>query len=81
MKDLLTFLVKNIIGSEDFSVSEEANADSISLTVSSKPEHLGLIIGKEGRTIKNLRKILSIRAVPEKKSVSINITESTKKTD
>ncbi len=73
MKDLLAFLLKNILGSEDFSIEEVVTDQTIDLRVKSQPDLLGLIIGKEGRTIKNLRKILSIKGVLEKKSVSITI--------
>ena len=32
-------------------------------------------IGKEGKTIKNIRKILSIRATQENKAVAIDVVE------
>ena len=76
MKDLLSFLIKNIIGSDDFEVSEKVDGNHINLDVVAKPDVIGLIIGREGKTIKSLRKILSVRAVREDKTVSINVTEN-----
>jgi predicted RNA-binding protein YlqC (UPF0109 family) len=75
MKDLTTFLIKNITGSEDFSVGEEREEDKITITVKANPEIIGLIIGKEGKTIKNIRKIISIKATIEKLAVNISVTE------
>lgn len=75
MIDLLKFLVSKITNSEDFEVSETPEGDKINFTVSANPSIIGLIIGKGGKTIKNIRKILSIRAVLENKSVNISVTE------
>jgi len=75
MVELLTFLIKNITGSDDFTVSENRNGRDVELTVKANPEIVGLIIGKEGKTIKNMRRILGIRASKENISVHINVTE------
>lgn len=75
MKKLLEFLVKNIIGSEDFTIEEEVNGDQSLLTIKTDPKYMGLIIGKGGKTIKNLRNILKIKAVLENKQVNINASE------
>ena len=73
MKDLLTFLIKNITGSEDFTINEIEEEGRIILNVEADANIVGLIIGKEGKTIKNLRKILSIRATKEQLGVNINV--------
>lgn len=76
MKDLVTFLVKNIIGSDDFSV-EESDADGIkTLVIQAKPEFMGLIIGKGGKTIKTIRNLLKVRATLEKSSVNLTVEEA-----
>lgn len=75
MKELLEFLIKNIAGDE-FEVKEEVLEENrINYQVTADPSIIGLIIGKMGKTIKTLRKILSIRAVLEEKSVNISVTE------
>jgi predicted RNA-binding protein YlqC (UPF0109 family) len=73
MKKLLTFLIKEITGIEDFTVNEEQIDDKINLTVVAPQETVGLIIGKEGKTIKNIRKILAIKATQENTVVSVNV--------
>ena len=57
MKDLLAFLISEITGAksaEDFTVSEDTVEGKTILNVVSKPNIIGLIIGKEGKTIKNI---------------------------
>jgi len=76
MKELLIFLIQNITGSEDFKVREAGEDSSITFEVKAKPEIIGLIIGKEGRTIKNIRRIMSIRATLEKVAVNIAVNEA-----
>lgn len=76
MKELLEYLIKNIAG-DDFSVKEEElEGGRVNFEVTANPNIIGLIIGKMGKTIKTLRKILSIRAVLENKSVNISVKES-----
>lgn len=73
MKDLLHFLIKNITGSEDFTITENEEEGARTYEVVAESGIVGLIIGKEGKTIKNLRKILSIRATKEHFGVNINV--------
>lgn len=76
MKDLLAFLISEITGAkikDDFEVSEDTVEGKTTLNVVSKPDIIGLIIGKEGKTIKNIRKIVSVKAVLENKSINISV--------
>ena len=75
MKELLTFLIKNITNSDDFNIEEESDGEKISLNVYANPSIIGLIIGKNGKTIKNLRRIVAIRGAQEKKVISINVID------
>lgn len=76
MKDLIKFLVQKITGSSDFEVEETKDEKGDVFIVQAKPEIIGLIIGKGGKTIKNLRRIASIKAVLENKALNITVTES-----
>lgn len=76
MIDLIKFLIKNITGSSDFKVEETEDEKGSLYTVHAKPEIIGLIIGKGGNTIKNIRRIASIRGVLENKSININVSEN-----
>jgi predicted RNA-binding protein YlqC (UPF0109 family) len=78
MKDLLSYIINSITGSSEFEIEElHPEPHVINFEVVAHPEIIGLIIGKEGKTIKNIRKILSIRATKEKVAVNINITPRT----
>mgnify|MGYP001580280110 CR=1 FL=1 len=77
MKKLVEFILEKITGSTDFSVNETVDGSFLTIDVTANPEIMGMIIGKEGKTIKNIRKILSIKGVLEQKSVRINVTEAT----
>jgi len=74
MKKLLSFLLTNITGSEEFEI-EITNPEEgkTTLEVMADSDIIGLIIGKEGKTIKNIRKILSIKATKEKTGVNITV--------
>ena len=75
MKDLISFLIKNITGVEDIDIEEQSEDSRINYLIHAKPEQIGLIIGKEGKTIKNLRRIVSIRATLENKVVNLAVEE------
>ncbi len=75
MKDLIRFIITKITGSEEFDVEETEDEKGSLFVVHAKPDIIGLIIGKEGKTIKNIRRIASIRAVLENKSINISVLE------
>ncbi|MBP7119304.1 KH domain-containing protein [Candidatus Woesebacteria bacterium] len=76
MKDLSLFLISNITGSNDISVAETQEEGRTIIDVTAEKSVVGLIIGKEGKTIKNLRRILAIRAAKEDTMVSVNVHEA-----
>lgn len=70
MKKLTEFIVSNILGKKsDFEVQEVEDGNIVTLTIKTKDEDGGLIIGKAGKTIKAIRNILRIKATLEKKKV------------
>ena len=75
MKELTTFLIENIIGSDEFTVEEIIENGKCDILVKTKSENIGFIIGKEGKTIKNIRRILAIKASLERLSVNIKVEE------
>ena len=75
MKDLLDYLLKGILGEEKFKISEEESEGRIVFKIKTDSENIGLIIGKGGRMIKNLRNLLKVRATLEKKAVNLEIEE------
>lgn len=73
MKDLLTFIIKNILKSDDFGIEEVDSDNSITFKIKLPEEKAGLVIGKGGRTIKAIRNLLKVRATLEKKLVFLTI--------
>lgn len=70
MKDLLDFILKNILGKDvNFEIQEEIEGSTIKLTVITPQEVGGMVIGKQGKVIKAIRNILRIRAVLENKKI------------
>jgi len=76
MKELASFIIESITGSKDFSIEEEAEGERVTLIVKANPEIVGLIIGREGKTIKNIRKVVAIKAALENKILNITINDS-----
>lgn len=75
MKKLLEFLTKNTTGIKDFEIKEDTQNDFIDFTILTKPGTAGLIIGKQGKTIKAIRSILKVRATLDKKGVNVSVEE------
>lgn len=75
MKDLLSFLVKEISGRDDFIIEESEDENKLSLTIKAEPDYTGLIIGKGGSTIKAIKNILRIKSALEKKPVFVEVAE------
>ena len=70
MKDLLEFIVKNILGkTAKFDIDEKDDGSIVTLTVTTKDEDGGMIIGKQGKVIKAIRNLLRIKATLEKKKI------------
>ncbi len=77
MKDLLIYIIQTITGADNFRVEESyLEQNVVNYEITADPSIIGLIIGKEGRTIKNIRRLLSIRATKEKVAVNINVVPS-----
>lgn len=75
MKDLLAFLVKGVLGEEKFEILETEEEGRILFSIKTDQKNIGLLIGKGGKMIKNLRNLLKVRATLEKKVVNLNVIE------
>ena len=75
MKKLLEFLVKGILGSDNFKIVEESENGQGHFIISVPKEMVGLIIGKEGKTIKTIRNLLRVKATLEKVGVPVSVQE------
>lgn len=70
MKDLLDFILKNILGKDSsYEIIEDDNGSVVTLTVKTADNEGGLIIGKQGKVIKAIRNLLRIKATLDKKKI------------
>lgn len=76
MKELLSFIISSITGSDSFQIVEETESDRVNLIVTADPSIIGIIIGKEGKTIKNIRRILAIKATQDDVVINISVVEA-----
>ncbi len=70
MKDLLEFILKNILGEKSkFEIIEENEDSVVKMIIKTEESDGGMIIGKGGKIIKAIRNILRIKATLEKKKI------------
>lgn len=77
-KDLLEYLVKNLVTNPDkVVVREEQKEDSkLMLHLSVDSSDIGRIIGKEGRIIRAIREIINSYGMKNSKKVLVNVEEN-----
>jgi predicted RNA-binding protein YlqC (UPF0109 family) len=76
MEELITFIARSLVDEPDsvkVTRSDEENTVTIELSVAA--EDLGKVIGKQGRTARALRSILSAAAAKEDKRSRLDIVE------
>jgi uncharacterized protein len=76
MKELLEYLINQISGSSKCELVESEDQNRVSFEVKAPPDVIGIIIGKEGRTIKAIQELMRVRARLESKLVYVNISEN-----
>lgn len=70
MRDLLDYILRNILGKDSKYKIEEVNEESIvKLIITTADDEGGMVIGKGGKVIKAIRNILRIKATLEKKKI------------
>jgi hypothetical protein len=77
MKELLDFIVRNILGKDSkYEIIEEDDGSIVKLTIKTAEDQGGMIIGKQGKVIKSIRNILRIKATLEKKKIILLVNPS-----
>ncbi|MEG1705595.1 MAG: KH domain-containing protein [Clostridia bacterium] len=75
-KDLLEYIVKNLVTNSDKVQITESEADGKTiLTLKVAKEDMGRIIGKEGRIIRSIREIIYAYAMKDSVKVSVFVEE------
>ena len=75
MKELVTYIIEGITSSTDFEVEEIVDGRKVELIVKASPDIIGLIIGKNGATVKSIRNLLRVKSTLSDQSVFIQVTE------
>jgi len=77
MKELLEYILKNILGKKSkFEIVEEDDGSIVKLIVKTAEDEGGIVIGKGGKVIKAIRNILRIKATLEKKKIILLVNPS-----
>jgi len=81
MRDLLEYLVKNIVEQPEAVEIEKTETEGgfVNLKLSVASEDMGMVIGKGGRIIRALRNLVRVKAIKENKRVNVELTETGKK--
>ncbi len=76
MKDLLHYIVSALVSKPDaVAIDEQISEEGINLVLTVDPADMGLIIGKEGKTIRAIRKLLTVRAIAENIRINVQLAE------
>jgi len=76
MKNLLTFLLMNLVDHpDDVKVSEEQSEFSTEYIIQVNPEDIGKVIGKQGKIIRSIRNLAKVRAMKEKRKIFVRLAE------
>src|SRR5579884_2428284 len=76
MKELVEYIVKNIVSNPDaVSVTEEQGDQEVRLILTVAPEDMGVVIGKAGQNIKAVRRLLTVRAMADNVRVYLQLAE------
>lgn len=75
-KELLEYIVKNLVVNKDIVQVEETNTDAKTvLRLKVSKEDMGRVIGKEGRIIRSIREIINAYASKNREKVAVEIEE------
>ncbi len=76
MKDLIAYMVRNLVDDPDSVVIREVAGDKAQVyEVKVRSEDLGKVIGKHGRTIRSVRTLVAAAANRSGKRVMVEVVE------
>jgi len=78
MKELLNYIVSHIVDNpEDVKITEEKTETGvINLTLNVNEDDMGIVIGKNGSTIRALRNLLKVKAIKEDVRFNLELVET-----
>ena len=76
MKELLTYLVANLVSDpEAISIEESVQGDEVTYSLRVAPEDMGRVIGRHGRIAKEIRTLMKAAGNRENKKVTVDICD------
>ncbi|HXK52919.1 KH domain-containing protein [Candidatus Nomurabacteria bacterium] len=76
MKEFLEYIVKNIVKHPDeMKIEETVEGSIVRILIKPAKEDMGVVIGKEGRTINNIRALARAKAIKDNVKVYVDISE------
>lgn len=76
MKEVLEYIVKNLVDDPDAVQIAEEDVDGIvTYTITPAKEDMGKLIGKGGKIIRAIRNLMKIPAMKEQKKVQVQLAE------
>ena len=75
INDCLRFIVNSILGENSCQISEKSFDNKLIFSIKTNKENIGKIIGKKGKIINNIRKLVKIPAIKEGKEIQITVEE------
>lgn len=79
MKEFLEFIVKSILKNPDQVVVSENKQDNLFVyTIKVADSDMGMLIGKEGRTIKSIREMAIAKAIKDQVRINVLVEETPK---
>ena len=76
MKEFLEYIIKEIVTKpESIEIDEIKKGDMFIYKIRAAEEDMGLLIGKEGRTIKSIRNMAKAKAIKDDVRISVILEE------
>lgn len=76
MKEFLEYILKSIVKNPEEVIVTETKEDTLyTYSIKVAQSDMGIVIGKEGRTIKSIREMAIAKAIKEQKRVNVLLLE------
>ena len=78
MKDLLKYITERIVNNpKDIEIQEvQMDGGGVNLSLKVNPDDMGLIIGKNGSTIRAIRNLLKVKAIKDDVRFNLELVET-----
>lgn len=82
MKEFIEYLLKQIVSKpESIEVQESNTGDIFQYLIKVDPSEMGLVIGKEGRTIRSLRALAKAKAIKDNVRINLELVDDARTQD